>query len=84
MQQLTSEEIIKIQPKWLITIPKNLRAGLFEENAFVRVKKEKGRLILEPIRILDYPVRSYTDSELEEFFMLDDEQSGDLKKKGII
>ncbi len=84
MQQMITEEIIKIQPKWLITLPKNLRTGLFEEHAFVRARKEKGRLVLEPVRILDYPVRSYTESEMDEFFAYDDEQSKDLKKKGIL
>lgn len=79
------EEIVKIQPKGLITIPKKFRKSLgFEENKLARLKEEKGRLVLEPVRTLPYPVRSYTEKELEEFFNLDEEESKDLKNKGFL
>lgn len=84
MQQI-QEEIIKIQPKGLLTIPKNLRLKLgFVENSLVRVKEEKGRLIMEAVRTLPYPVRSYTDDEINGFLELDKKQSKELKKKGWI
>lgn len=85
MQQITQEEIIKIQPKGLLTIPKSLRLRLgFVENSLVRVKEEKGRLIMEAVRTLPYPVRSYTNDEIEGFLELDEKQSKELKIKGLI
>lgn len=84
MQQLIIEEIVKLQPKWLLTLPSTLRQGLFEDKGYVRVIKNKGRLILEPVRMLTYPVRSYTDEEVNEFFNLDDQESKQLKAKKLI
>ncbi len=84
MQQNTVEEIVKIQPKGLFTIPKKFRMGLFEENGLARVRKEKGRLILEPVRTLPYPVRSYTNEEIKEFIDLDGYETKKLKAKGLL
>ena len=36
------------------------------------------------IRTLSYPVRSYTDKELQEFFDLDERETRLLKTKGLI
>lgn len=84
MQQTLTDEIIKIQPKGLITIPKELREELgFRENEFARIKKEKGRLIIEPVRVLPYPVRTYSHKEVDEFFKIDKEETSRLKKKGF-
>lgn len=83
MQQ-TIDEIIKIQAKGVLTIPKTLRENFMEDNSLVRIKKEKGRLIIEPVRTLPYPVRSYTDNEIEEFIALDKEESKQLKRKGLL
>ena len=71
MQVISQAKIVKIQPKGLFTIPKKFRVGLFEENGLARVIKEKGRLVVEPVRALSYPVRSYTDEEVKEFLNLD-------------
>ena len=85
MQTLSYNEIIKIQPKGLITIPSKLRKSLgFTENGLARLKSEKGRLIMEPVRTLPYPVRSYSDNELQEFIDLDKKESQKLKKKGLL
>lgn len=85
MQQIIQEEIIKIQPKGLITIPKRFRQELgFEENGLVRVKGEKGRLIMESVRVLPFPVRSYSKDEIQEFFELDKKETKALKKKGFL
>ena len=84
MQQIITEDIFKLQPKLLLTLPRRLREGIFEENGYVRVKKVKGRLILEPVRILSYPVRRYTEEEVNNFFALDEEDSKKLRKKGLI
>lgn len=83
MQQ-TFDEIIKIQNKGVLTIPKKLRVGSFEDNSLVRIKKEKGRLIIEQIRTLPYPVRSYSDRDVDSFLALDKEESKKLSKKGLI
>lgn len=85
MQQIIREEIIKIQPKGLLTIPKSLRLRLgFVENSLVRVKEEKGRLIMEAVRTIPYPVRSYTDDEIDQFLKLDQKETRELKKKGLL
>ena len=79
------EDIIKIQPKWLITIPKKARQGMgFEENGLARLKKERGRIYIEPVRTLPYPVRTYTKEELEEFIRFDEEQGRELRRLKII
>ena len=85
MQQVVQEDIIKIQPKGLLTIPKKMRQSLgFVENSLVRVKEEKGRLVIEAVRTLPYPVRSYTEDEIEEFIKLDKKESKVLRKKGLL
>lgn len=85
MQQIALEEIVKIQQKGLITIPKKIREELgLVENGFVRLKKEKGKLVMEPVRTLSYPVRSYTEKEIEEFLKLDEEETKALKKKKLL
>ena len=78
-------QIIKILPKGLITIPKKFRQNLgLEENGLARVKQDAGRLIVEPVRTIPYPVRSYTDAEIDEFLKLDAQESQQLKKKGLL
>jgi len=85
MQVSMQEEIIKILPKGIMTIPKKFRESLgFAENGLARVKEEKGRLILEPVRTLPYPVRRYTDEEIEEFIALDKSESEELRKKKLL
>lgn len=79
------EEIIKIQNKGLVTIPKSYRDDLgLEENGLIRMKKEKGRIILEPVRILPYQVRSYSEAEVKAFIEEDKKQSNTLKKQKLI
>jgi len=83
MQQIIQEEIVKIQPKGLITIPKNFRIRLgFEESKLARIKSEKGRLVIEPVRTLSYQVRSYSDKEIKEFLEEDKKEAKELKKAG--
>lgn len=83
--QTNLEEIVKIQPRGLFTIPKKLRTTLrLFENSLVRVKSEKGRLVVEPVRTFPYPVRSYTEEDIKQFIELDKKESEVLKKKGII
>lgn len=85
MLQTVAEELVKVQPKGLLTIPKRFRQELgLEENTFARIKKEKGRLMIEPVRVLPYPARSYSDQDLKEFFALDEKESKELKKKDLL
>lgn len=82
MQLLPLEDIVKMQPKGLVTIPKKLRDVIgIAENDLVRVRTDRGRLTIEPVRTLAYPVRSYTDMELREFIELDKKESKVLRKK---
>ncbi len=76
------QDIIKIQPKGVITIPKKFREELgLRDASLARVIKDKGRLILEPIRTLGYPVRRYTKKEIDGFIKYDKELSKSLRKK---
>lgn len=72
MQTATYEEIIKIQPRGVFTVPKKLRQGLFDKRGIAKIERVGRKLIIEPVRTLAYPVRSYTDKEIEEFFELDE------------
>lgn len=81
----SEEELVKIQARGLLTIPKRFRQDLFlEENSLARLKKEKGRLIIEPVRTLPYPVRSYMNEDLKDFLELDKKESKKLKKAGLL
>jgi len=76
MNTLPIEDIIKLQPKGLITIPKKLRTltGL-QESAMVRVRAENQRIIIEPVQITPFPTHSYTDKEINEFQRTDRNKS---------
>lgn len=84
MQILPLEDIVKMQPKGLVTIPKKLRdlVGI-AENDLVRVRTDRGRLTIEPVRTLAYPVRSYTDTDLREFIELDKKESKELHARKV-
>ncbi len=84
MQVQTNEEIIKIRSRGVLTVPKKMREGLFDRGDLVRMKKLGRKLIIEPVKTLAYPVRSYTDKELQEFFDLDEKETRQLKAKGLI
>lgn len=85
MQTVSQEEIVKILPKGLMTIPVNLRRKLgFKENGLVRIFAENGRLILEPIFTLPYPVRTYTEKEVEGFLARDKKETKRLKRKRLL
>ena len=86
MNTLTNDyqEIIQIQSRGNFTIPRKLRTEGFVENNYIRIKKLNGKLILEPVQIVGYPVRKYLNSEVDEFFDLDDRESIKLKKMGIL
>ena len=81
----TYEQVVRVQNKGLVTIPKALRDSIgLNENDLVKIKRSKGRIVLEPVRILPYQVRSYTSFDLDSFFELDEKESEELKKKGLL
>ncbi|OGG14150.1 hypothetical protein A2773_05365 [Candidatus Gottesmanbacteria bacterium RIFCSPHIGHO2_01_FULL_39_10] len=83
--QISTENIIRILPKGVVTIPKKIRELVrLEENELARIKVEKGRLIIEPVRTLPYPVRSYTEKEIDEFIALDKKETKELKKRKLL
>lgn len=80
-----TEEITRIQPRGILTIPKKLRRSIgLADNTFVKISGNKYRLVIEPIRVLPYPVRSYDDNEIKDFFNLDASESKQLKTKGLL
>ena len=85
MLQQVQDEIIKLQPRGLLTIPKKFRKSLrLEENSLLRIRKDQWRLVIEPVRTISYSVRSYTDKDLSDFFEFDEEQTKSLKKKNLL
>lgn len=85
MPRSIQEEIISLQPRGVITIPKKFRQEIgLKEKSIIKIKKQGNRLIIQPVRTIPYPVRSYTKEEIKEFLKLDQEQSRQLKKKGYL
>ena len=84
MQKPDYEELIKLQPRGVLTVPKKMRDGLFDKEGIVKMKRLGRKIIIEPVKILSYSVRSYTDKELQEFFDLDEKETKELKTKGFI
>lgn len=84
MQTQIFEEIVRLRARGVLTVPKKMREGLFDKQGIAKMKRSGRRLIIEPIRTLPYPVRSYTDRELGEFFDLDEKETKDIKAKGLI
>lgn len=79
--QTPSENIVKILPKGLVTIPKNMREELgFEENSLARIRKIGRKLILEPVSVISYPLRDYSKEEIKRFIK-EDKLGPKLSKK---
>jgi len=72
MKSTVTNQYIKLQPKGLITIPKKMRDQLkLTDQSVLRISRQGQQLILEPVTILDYPVRQYTDQEVQEYLNYD-------------
>lgn len=85
MQATTyTDQIIQLQPRWVFTLPKSLREGFFDENRLAKISRVGRKIVIEPVRTIPYPVRSYTENEVDEFFELDAKESKELKIKGLI
>ncbi len=68
------------QPKGQITLPKKLRDKYgIKPGVPVKISDAKGAILVEPVRILPYPVRQYTTSEVGEFLKLDEEETKKIK-----
>lgn len=81
----TEQEWLKVLGKGMITIPKVWRDELgIDEGEIVRAEKVGNRVILESVRTLPYQVRSYSEDEIDEFIKLDDKETSQLKKKGLL
>lgn len=78
------EEIVKMQPRGYLTIPSKFRQDWNLTDGLIRITKKQSSLVLEPIRVLPYPVRSYTDLEIKEFLAEDAKESKELKTKNLI
>jgi len=50
----------------------------------IKTNTDKGKIPVKPIRTLPYPVRSFSDEELQEWFELDEAEGEELRRKGII
>lgn len=85
MQTVLIEDVIKFQPKGVLTIPKKLRerAGLMDR-VLVRAKAQKGKITLEPVYTTPYPIRTFTDEEINEWLELDKRDSEELRKEGLL
>ena len=71
MQTLV-EDIIKIQSKGLVTIPKKLRDGIgLKENSLARIRREGRKLVLESVRVVSYKLREYSKREIRQFIKED-------------
>lgn len=79
--QTFSENIIKVLPKGLVTIPKKWRDELgLSENGLVRIRKEGRRLVIEPVSVVGYTLRDYSQEEIKQFIK-EDRISPQLAKK---
>lgn len=81
MQQVILEDIVKMQAKGLLTIPKKFRKELgFKEDGLTRIRKDGRKLTIEPVSVIGYPIRTYSRSEIRQFIK-DDRLSPGLAKK---
>lgn len=73
--------IAQIRDRGQVTIPKKIRqeAGI-NNDATVIITTEPGRIILEQVGITPYPIRGYTNTEIEQFIK-DDQIDNTLRAK---
>lgn len=66
--------LVKILPKGQITIPVKFRRQLgVEEQSYLRVALEEGRLVIKPVKSNweEKYIRKYSEDEIEEFLEAD-------------
>ncbi len=84
MQAIPMEDIIKMQPKGVITIPNKLRKSVgLTERSLMRIKTKGKQLIIEPLYTTPAP-RVFSDEEINEWLELDEKEGKELRRAGII
>lgn len=76
--------IAQLQPRGYLTIPAVFRRDWNLTDGLVRITKNQSQLIIEPVRVLPYPVRSYTPAEVKEFLDEDAKETYELKAQGFV
>lgn len=72
--------LVTPQPRGQITLPKRFRDKLgIRPGIPVKVFEDGLGVKVEPMRVISYPVRSYSDQEVKGFFDLDDKESQKVK-----
>ena len=62
----------QIQQKGLITIPMSIRKQFgINPSDLMKIGVVAGKIVLEPVRVLPYPTRRYSEDEVKEFLELD-------------
>lgn len=83
-QTYSQEQFIRLQPKGLITIPKKMRDRLgFKTSGLIRIRETVNLLTLEPVGVVSYPVRRYTNAEVDAFIKLDTQETKKLTKSQL-
>lgn len=79
-------QLIQIGSKGTFTLPKSLRTLTnLDDGSFVKASVAMGKIILEPARVISYPVRQYSDEDIDNFLeddkKLDPQIASALDKK---
>ncbi|KKU87368.1 MAG: hypothetical protein UY16_C0029G0007 [Candidatus Gottesmanbacteria bacterium GW2011_GWA2_47_9] len=84
MQTTVFEDIVKLQPKGLLTIPKKLRQSVgLTERSLLRIKAKGKQLIIEPVYTTPAP-RTFSDEEIQEWLEFDKQETEALRKQGLL
>jgi len=61
-------QTVQIGSKGVLVLPKSLRtiAGL-DDGSFVNASVIMGKIVLEPARVVSYPVRQYSNEDIDSF-----------------
>lgn len=79
--QTFDDIVVQIGPKGTFTLPKSLRTLTnLNDGTFVKASVAMGKIILEPARMISYPVRQYADEDIENFL----EEDKKLDQKTIV
>jgi bifunctional DNA-binding transcriptional regulator/antitoxin component of YhaV-PrlF toxin-antitoxin module len=81
---MQDQVIAQLQPRGYLTIPAAFRRDWNLTDGLVRITKNRSQLIVEPVRVLPYSVRSYTAAEVKEFLNEDAQETQELKAKRLI
>lgn len=72
--------LVMPQPRGQITLPKKFRTKYgIKPGVPVKILDADGGIRVEPVRLVSYPVRQYTDKEVEEFLKQDAKETKKIK-----